>query len=141
MSTESEIKLQRYSQVEKEADDMGRVIGVRRLKPSEENKLNGMTADLVGYQEADIEIDGVITRKSMSHRVPLFLAASVCMIDDVRIMFPKTRGELDAMSDRLDKEGIVAAAKAIARLTKDDMEIQIVQKDEAKNLSGTLSSD
>ncbi len=48
MQTESEIKIARYQTVEKEADGFGRLIGVRRLKPSEQTKLAGMTADLTG---------------------------------------------------------------------------------------------
>ena len=42
MTTESETKLARYKTIEKEADAWGRVIGVRRLKPSEKTKLTGL---------------------------------------------------------------------------------------------------
>jgi hypothetical protein len=40
MPTESEIKVARYQKVEKEPDGLGRVIGVRRLKPSEQTRVS-----------------------------------------------------------------------------------------------------
>jgi len=52
----------------------------------------------------------------MSHRVGLILAAAVCMIDEIRIPFARNRGELDAIYDRLDEEGLNAAARAFKRL-------------------------
>jgi hypothetical protein len=48
------------------------------------------------------------------------IAASVCMIDEARISFPRTRGELDAIYDRLDAEGMAAATKAMINLSKVD---------------------
>jgi hypothetical protein len=113
MHTESEIKLARYSTVEKEADAFGRVIGVRRLKPSEQTKLAGMTADLTGSEEA-IGPDG--EKVQVSHRLPLMIAAAVCMIDEARIPFPRNRGELDSIYDRMDAEGLAAAGRAMVRL-------------------------
>jgi hypothetical protein len=114
MLTESEVKLQRYKTVEKESDDFGRVLGVRRLRPSEQTKLAGMTADLTGSDEA-IGPDG--EKVSVSHRLPLMIAASVCMIDEIHIEFPRNRGGLDAIYDRLDAEGIAAASRAMVRLS------------------------
>lgn len=127
MTTESEAKLARYSTVEKEADEFGRVIGVRRLKPSEQTKVAGMTADLTGHEDA-VTPEG--ERVKVSHRLPLMMAAAVCMIDDVRIPFARNRGELDAMYDRLDVEGLAAAAKAMARLNPPTVEDPLA---EAKN--------
>jgi len=118
MQTESEIKLARYSTVEKEADKFGRVIGVRRLRPSEQTKLSGLTADLTGYDDM-LSPSG--DKVSIPHRMPLMIAAAVCMIDDARIPFPRTRGELDAIYDRLDAEGINAASVALVRLTANDI--------------------
>jgi hypothetical protein len=43
MPTESEIKIARYQKVEKEPDGLGRVIGVRRLKPSEQTRVAALT--------------------------------------------------------------------------------------------------
>lgn len=128
MSTESEVKLARYKQVEKEADDFGRLIGVRRLKPSEQSRLQGMIADVVGFDEIETS-DG--TRIPIPHKVPLMLAASVCMIDDVHVTFPKSRAELDAIFDRLDREGVEAAGKAGVRLNETDP--GVTSKEEAKN--------
>jgi hypothetical protein len=128
MQTESEIKLARYSTVEKEADDFGRVIGVRRLKPSEQTKLAGMTADLSGSDEAE-QPDG--TKVQVSHRLPLMIAASVCKIDEIHIPFPRNRGELDSMYDRLDAEGIAAASRAMVRLSETFAVTNPI--DEAKN--------
>lgn len=129
MSTESEIKLARYSAVEKEADDFGRVIGVRRLKPSEQTKLVGMTSDVVGDDDYTSPDDGSVIK--VSHRLPLMIAAAVSMIDEARIPFPKNRGELDAIYDRLDAEGMAAASRAMVRLTSSGPET--TTKDDAKN--------
>lgn len=117
MSTESEIKLARYQTVEKEADEFGRVIGVRRLKPSEQIRVTEYTSELSGGEE----VTGPDGEKfTFTHRMPLIVAASVCMIDDAPISFPKSRGELDAIFDRLDNEGITAASTALGRLNAND---------------------
>lgn len=117
MTTESEVKLARYNTIEKEADAFGRIIGVRRLKPSEQVRIAEFTSDLTGSDE----VEGPDGEKfTLSHRMPLIMAASVCMIDDARIPFPKNRAELDAIFDRLDSEGMIAASAAMTRLTKDD---------------------
>lgn len=117
MSTESEKKLARYNHIEKEADDFGRVIGVRRLKPSEQTKVAGMTADLTGHEEV-LNPEG--DKIQVSHRLPLMIVAAVCYINDeqgeVRIPLARNRGELDAMYDRLDVEGLAAAGRALVRL-------------------------
>jgi len=128
MTTESEAKLARYSTIEKEADDFGRVIGVRRLKPSEQTKVAGMTADLTGYEDAQ-NPQGEMVR--VSHRLPLMIAAAVCMIDDIHIAFARNRGELDAIYDRLDVEGLAAAGRAMVRLNP--LEAAGDPRDEAKN--------
>lgn len=130
MSTESEVKLARYNEVAKEADELGRVIGVRRLKPSEQTKIAGMSGELTGYDEMTNSEGNKI---QIPHRMPLILAASVCMIDEVHIPFPRSRGELDAIYDRLDKEGIAAAGKAMIKLNP-DMDARIPDEDVAKNL-------
>lgn len=82
-----------------------------------------MTADLTGSDEA---IDPRTGDKVMvPHRAPLVIAASVCLIHDgehgeVRIPFPSNRRELDAIFDRLDVEGLEAAAEAAGRLADAD---------------------
>lgn len=135
MTTESEAKLARYSEIMKEADAFGRVIGVRRLKPSEQAKIAGMTSELVGYDELLNESGAKV---QVPHRMPLLLAAAVCMIDDSHIPFPRNRGELDAIYDRLDLEGMEAAGKAWLRISPRSENTEPL--DEAKNLSGTPSS-
>jgi hypothetical protein len=127
MSTESETILARYKAVEKEGDALGRVIGVRRLKPSEQTKISGYCADLTGSDT----IEGPNGEKlQMPHSMPLRIAASVCLIDGVHISFAKSRGELDAIYDRLDAEGIEAANAALGRLLSTDSSDPV---EEAKN--------
>lgn len=119
MTTESEMKIARYNEVAKEPDILGRVIGVRRLRPSEQTKLAGMTAELSGYDQMTDRSGGIVR---IPHRMPLLISAAVCSITDDRgevqhIPFPRNRGELDAIYDRLDTEGLTAAGKAFARLS------------------------
>jgi hypothetical protein len=139
MTTESEIKLARYSAVEREADAFGRVIGVRRLRPSEQARLTGMTDDMTGFDETDAvdDVTGEMTKFNIPHRAPFLISAAVCEIDQVKIPFPRSRSELDSIYDRLDVEGISAAARAFAKLTK--VEGGIVPLDEAKNSLRTES--
>jgi hypothetical protein len=144
MTTESEVKLARYSEVVKEADSFGRVIGVRRLKPSEQTKLAGMTSELAGYDEMTNDKG---ERVRVPHRMPLLVAAAVCMIDDAHIPFPRNEGELYAIYDRLDIEGMKAAGEGVAKLlgidittTIADAKIPVDPLAETKNLSGTPSS-
>src|ERR1700730_10186441 len=102
MTTESEAKLARYKAVEKEADAFGRVIGMRRLKPSEQTKVAGYCADLTGSDEMTGPQGETV---QIPHRLPLLIAAAVCMIDEIHIPFPRHRGELGAIYERLDVEG------------------------------------
>ena len=118
---ESDVKLARYSQVEKETDAWGRVIGVRRLKPSEQSRIAAMTSDLSGSDEA---FDDKGEKILVPRRAPLVIVASVCLIHDENgptpVSFPANRRELDAMFDRLDVEGLEAAAIAAGRLAEAD---------------------
>jgi hypothetical protein len=127
MSTESETILARYKAVEKEGDALGRVIGVRRLKPSEQTKISGFCSDLTGYDVVELP-NGEKTE--IPHSLPLRISASVCLIDGVHIPFPKSRAELDAIYDRLDAEGITAANAALGRMLEADPKNQV---EEAKN--------
>ena len=136
MPTESEAKIARYNTIEREADEWGRVIGVRRLKPSERSKVSGMTEDLGGYDEVPNTLTGEMMR--IPHSVNHFLAAAVCELDQAPIPLPRNRGELDAILDRLDSEGLAAAMKALVRLS--DALNPPEPLAEAKNLSGTPSS-
>jgi hypothetical protein len=127
MTTQSEIILARYKRVEKEADELNRLIGVRRLRPSEQAKVAGYTADLTGFDEMTTPAG---TKVSFPHRLPLAVAAAVCEIDGSPIPFAKSRAELDAIYDRLDEEGLAAASRALARLQVDSTENAV---DAAKN--------
>jgi hypothetical protein len=118
MALESEIKIARYKEVAKEGDELGRVIGVRRLRPSERSKFQSMTAELSGYETLKNDAGDDI---QISHRLPLLIVACVCSINDgvtgdVMIPFPRNLAELYAMQDRLDDEGLKAAAQAFAKL-------------------------
>jgi hypothetical protein len=132
MISEEDIKA-RYKTIEKEADEAGRIITVRRLRPSEQQKLVGMTADLEGYDEIEgTDDEGNYRKFQLPHRATLLVAAAVCRINDAVFTFPRNRAELDAVYDRLDAEGIAAAARALARLTQ-KMDIPADQLDAAKN--------
>ncbi len=89
----------RYTRTERESDALGRVIVVRRLKPSQEVHLRALagTDDEAIFQ-------------------PLFVAASVVSLDGAPMTFPKSRAELDAVLDALDKEGLNAGIVALMRL-------------------------
>jgi hypothetical protein len=116
--TPSEEIVQRYAKIEREADSVGRLIGVRRLRPSQQTRIAEMTPGLDGDTEMRVldEMTGAEKTISISRRLQITLAASVCEIDNNPIPFPRTRGELDAIYDRLDKEGVEAAMIAYARL-------------------------
>lgn len=100
LAPSEEIKA-RYDRIERQADKFGRVIGVRRLRPSVQARIHGMLADLGQDQESF----GTMA-----------LAACVCEIDGAPYTPPKTRAELDAVADMLDGEGLMAAAIALAAL-------------------------
>jgi hypothetical protein len=103
MSTASEEILARYKKVEREADSFGRLIGVKRLNPSQQLKIMEMS---------NSDNEGV--------RTALFAAASVCEIDDLPVTFAKSRAELDSIIARLDQEGLEAVGKALNRLLGGD---------------------
>lgn len=103
----------RYRQVERVTDKMGRLIGVRRLKVSQQLKVSEMTPALEGFQEFFTEGDKKITIPRRS--LPL-IAASVCEIDGQAYAFPRSRAELDDMMDKLDEEGLAAAVQASVNL-------------------------
>lgn len=116
--TPSEEFVQRYTKIEREADSLGRLIGVRRLKPSQQARITEMTPGLDGETEMKVldEATGQEKTISISRRLQITLAAAVCEMDNNPIPFPKTRGELDAIYDRLDREGIEATMIAYGRL-------------------------
>jgi len=110
--------IERYSKVEHADDTFGRVIGVRRLRVSQQIKISEMTPSLEGTVD-QVGPDGKIV--SMPRRMMPALAAAVCEIDGDKIPFPKSRGELDAVMDRLDIEGLMAAFEASIKLSGGDV--------------------
>jgi hypothetical protein len=135
---ELEFRRARYSQVERESDSLGRIIGVRRLKLSEQSRLTAMTPDLGGLDEIQNPETGIT--QLVAQRSQYFIVAMVCEINNAPIPFARNRGELDAIFDRLDKEGMMAAAVATSRLLEADIE-EGLPLDKAKNLSGIPTSE
>lgn len=132
----SEEIIARYNKIEREIDDFGRSIGVKRLRPAQSLKVVGMTPDLEGITMSIDAGDGKTAE--VPYRAQALFAASVVEIEGVPIPFPRNRAELDAIMDRLDSEGMNAAAKALTKLTAGDGENGL---EEAKNSQGTPASD
>lgn len=91
-------------------DELGRVIVVRQLEPDEADRIVEYTAGINGYEQ--------YREGRIPHRLPFMIAASVRMINEENIPFPRNRGELDAIYDRLDIKGLVAATAAYAKLCR-----------------------
>lgn len=114
--TPSEELISRYSRIERFTDAFGRLIGVRKLKISQQTKVSEYTPNLEGVSEVTMtDEEGREKVVQIARRTQMLIAAAVCEIDNVHIPFPKSRGELDAIADRLDEEGLVAAMTAYAR--------------------------
>jgi hypothetical protein len=111
--TPTEEYTERYKQIERHSDTIGRVIGVHRLRMSQQMKISEMTPGLEGTTEVTTLEGEVIT---ISRRSLPLIAAAVCEIDGIPIPFPKSRGELDSIMDRLDEPGILAAIEASNKL-------------------------
>ena len=116
-SEEIAAKAARYNKVERIQDAYGRMIGVRRLKPSEQLRLQEMAPNLEGSTKHVAE-DGTVLE--IPKLAPLFTAATVCEVDGAPFTFPKSRPELDAVLDRLDQEGLIAAMEAYSKLVAPD---------------------
>lgn len=119
MSASEEIldRQKRRNRIERASDAFGRVIGVARLKPSQQIKLQELAPGLDGSSEV---VDPETGERSQVPRITtIYFAAAVREIDGNPIPFPKTRGELDAILDRLDQEGMEAAVTALGRLMRE----------------------
>jgi hypothetical protein len=136
---ELEWRRERYSYVEREADKRGRIIGVRRLRLSEQTRLTAMTPDLGGLDEIQ-NPDAPGTTQLVPQRAQYYIVAMVCEINGAHIPFARNRGELDAVMDRLDMIGMDAAGAAVSRLLRMDAE-EGSPLDKAKNLSGIPGSE
>jgi hypothetical protein len=95
MLTKSELQ-ERYRRIERQVDEIGRTIGVRRLKLSEQLRIEEMAPNSPG---------GVA-----------LIAASVCELDGAPLPMARDRQELDHQLDLLDVEGMQAASKAWAAI-------------------------
>ena len=104
----------RYQQKEKVADKWGRIISIQRLKQSQMEKIQGFTSDLQGVTKITNPDTG--EESSIPRNWRLILAAHVREIDENPLPFPRNREELDAILDRLDEEGMEAAATAFSKL-------------------------
>ena len=125
----------KYNRVERVADKRGRIIGVKRLKFSQQIKVEEMSPGLEGVTKVKgTDADGIEREMEVTRRMPLHMAASVCEIDGHPLTFPKTRAELDAVLDMLDEEGMAAVMEAFAKLSQGSEEVpggDII--DQAKN--------
>lgn len=97
---------EKYEKITKVADSLGRVIGFRPLKPSEAVRVREMAPALDGMETVVDEATG--RRFEIPKAMPLTIAASVREIDGHPFAFPRSRGELDAVLDLLDDEGMLA---------------------------------
>jgi hypothetical protein len=132
MTTASEeiiARKERYNRIERAPDKLGRMIGVRRLKPSQQLRIQEMAPGLDGAMSVTAETKDGLQQIEIPRNSPLVIAASVCEIDSTPIPFPKNRAELDAVLDRLDTEGLEAAGKALSGF----LEEEIDPKELAKN--------
>jgi hypothetical protein len=136
---ELELRRARYSHIEREADAMGRIIGVRRIKLSEITRLTAMTPDLGGMDEIQ-NPDQPGATMLVQQRSQYIIVAMVCEINNAHIPFARNRGELDAIMDRLDREGMEAAGIAAMRLMAEDA-TEGTPIERAKNLSGIPGSE
>lgn len=137
--TAQEQVLARYNSVSRKVDALGRSIGVRKLRPSQQAHVMGMTPDLDGMMKASyLNQEGEEVFVDSPRRGPLMIAAAVCEIDGRPIPFPKTRAELDSTLDALDEEGIEAAGLAMMDLIPNKTPDEAIAS--AKNSQGTRSS-
>ena len=89
----------KYAKSESVADELGRILRVQRLDPSQKLAILEMT---------DSQREDVILQ--------LILTASVRFVDDIAVPFPKTRAELNMTMRMLDEEGLQAVVKAYEKL-------------------------
>jgi hypothetical protein len=118
-----------YDRIERASDESGRVIGVKRLKPSQQLRIREMAPGLDGTVTVFDEKSGKLVE--VAKITPLIIAASVAEIDQIPVSFPKSRAELDAMIDALDDDGLTAATTALSKFAPVEGEDSGV--DEAKN--------
>jgi hypothetical protein len=119
---------ERYNRIERASDSFGRMIGVRRLKPSQQLRVQEMAPGLDGAMSVTAETKDGVQQIEIPRNSPLIIAASVCEIDSAPIPFPKNRAELDAVLDRLDNEGLAAAGTAMAAFIDEEVNPKEIAK-------------
>jgi hypothetical protein len=119
-----------YSRIEREADSRGRVIGVKRMKPSQQLRVQEWAPGLEGNTTV-VAPDGAV--REVPKIMPLMIAASVAEIDNRPVPFPKSRAELDSLLDALDEDGMSAATKALNKFAGTEE----ISADTAKNSAET----
>lgn len=119
MSKSEEIKARaaRYNRIERIDDAWGRVIGIKRLKPSQQVRVQEMCPGLDGNTTI-VADDG--SSFELPKIAPMMMAAHVVEIDGDPWPFPKTRSDLDLIFDTLDGEGLTAVSKAMRKLEEAD---------------------
>ena len=122
MSTFKEEILGRYKETKSETDTFGRKITVHRLRPSQQVAVMKMS---------ETDASSVVTI--------LTTAASVMRIDDDEFSFPRNLAELNSVLDRLEQEGVTAAAKAFFLLSggKEEEKDGETPAEAAKNSAAT----
>ena len=132
MSKSDEIaaRAAKYNRIERVSDSLGRVIGVRRLKPSQQLKVEEFAGNLTGTVTMTDDRTG--SSIEVPRRFPLMIAAAVCEIDETPVPFPKTRAELDAVLDVLDEEGMAAVVEAFGKINEENTAQAESLKDEAE---------
>ena len=113
--TPSQEILEKYKRIEKRADALGRVIGVGFLRMSQKIKVSEMTPGLEGETEVKTPDGNTIAIPRRAYSV---IAASVREIQEPNgdkgiISFPRNRGELDAIVDRLDEQGFHRSVRSV----------------------------
>ena len=138
-SDEIQARQAKYNRIERVTDSLGRTIGVRRLKPSQQIRIQELAPGLEGTTTVVDEKTGKTFDIPKSS--PLIFAASVAEVDGSPFTFPKTRGELDAVLDMLDDEGLAAVVEALGKLSADEDTEGTGGSEAAKNSRSTPRSD
>lgn len=103
MTTASEEILARYQKTFSEADKFGRVITVGPLRPADELRVLRM----IGTDER-------------TNQVTYLALASIRKLDDAVISKAQNLGELDALLNKLDREGMDALGAAYRKMKEAD---------------------
>jgi hypothetical protein len=126
----------KYDRVERVVDTLGRTIGVKRLKPSQQLHVQELAPALDGVTtvvDEDPESPNFGKSFDVPKSSPLIMAASVVEIDSSPIAFPKTRAELNSVLDLLDSEGLSAVSEALSALSKAESGVTVDVAATAKN--------